>query len=70
MLIQLLAVVLPSLAVVIGHVIAARDRASKASTNSNENQAIHVLVNGRLADALDRIAELEDRLGLPESERT
>lgn len=68
MLIQLLAVILPSLAVVIGHVIAARDRANKAHDNSAQNAEIHVLVNGRLAEALDRIKELEEKLGLSQGE--
>lgn len=60
-----IAAILTPLSVIIGHLLARSDRQKKANVSSQENAQIHVLVNSRLTEALQRIEVFEKHLGLP-----
>lgn len=61
-------VVFTPLIVVGAQILAQRDRHKKAEAISVQTAEIHVLVNSRLTDALERIKALEEALGIEDGD--
>lgn len=63
-LIALIAGVAPTLAIIANYVLGTKQRTANDQKADVKLDGIHVLVNGRLSEALERITELEQALGI------